>query len=207
VLTAAQMTWLHNTTTDPGAAPLLAEIARLQRELDRANESVDDKLDRLEDAGHGAVGLTRQLADARARAAALEEERARLERREARRTKRLARARCGKCRTKVDLRALEGDDQRFARPWMPRGRQAADEDAARWTCRARSRTSRRRRRRGRARRSARTSARSTPSSSACRTSGRPSGASYSARTRRRPGAPRAGPPCVIPPLNGHPAAC
>jgi chromosome segregation ATPase len=107
----AQLSWLNNTTGDPGAAPLLAEIVRLQDALDAANASVDAKLDALEDVGLDALGLTRQLADTRERAAALEEERARLLRREARRTRRLERARCGKCRTKVDVRLLEvGDD-------------------------------------------------------------------------------------------------
>jgi chromosome segregation ATPase len=107
MLTLRQMSWLNNTTADPSVAPLLAEINRLQRELDRANESVDDKLDRLEDAGHGVIGLTRQLSDARAKIVVLEEQLARLGRRETRRLKRLERARCGKCRTKMDLRHLE----------------------------------------------------------------------------------------------------
>jgi DNA repair exonuclease SbcCD ATPase subunit len=88
-------------------APLLAEINRLQRELDHANESVDDKLDKLEDAGHGVIGLTKKLDDARIRIVALEEELARLGRREERRLKRLEKARCLKCRSKVDLRNLD----------------------------------------------------------------------------------------------------
>jgi chromosome segregation ATPase len=94
---------------------LLAEIVRLQAELGRANESIDDKLDKLEDAGHGVVGLTKKLEDARAKIVALEEEIARLSRREDRRLKRLERARCLKCRSKVDLsglgRAAVGDER------------------------------------------------------------------------------------------------
>ena len=50
---------------DPSVAPLFAELARLHQELDRANASIDDKLDRLEDAGMGVVDLTKQLEDAR----------------------------------------------------------------------------------------------------------------------------------------------
>lgn len=84
-------------------------------ELDRANYSIDDKLDRLDDAGHGVIGLTQKLEDARARIATLEEEIARLCRREERRLKRLERARCLKCRSKVDLtglnRAAVGDER------------------------------------------------------------------------------------------------
>lgn len=59
---------------DPSVAPLVAEISRLQKELDRANESIDDKIDKLEDAGLGVVGLTQKFEDARAQIAALEDE-------------------------------------------------------------------------------------------------------------------------------------
>ncbi|KAJ7117849.1 hypothetical protein C8R44DRAFT_832392 [Mycena epipterygia] len=107
------MSWLNNTGADNTVSPLLAEITRLQRELDRANESIDDKLDKLEDAGLGVVGLTKRLEDARARIVALEEEIARLSRKEERRVHRLERARCQKCLTKVDLRSViraEGDE-------------------------------------------------------------------------------------------------
>ena len=77
----------------------------MQRELDLANENIDDKLDKLEDAGLGVVGLTRKLEDARVKIIALEGEIARLSRREDRRNRRLERARCQKCHTKVDLRS------------------------------------------------------------------------------------------------------
>lgn len=98
------MSWLNSTAADPAASPLIAEISRLHRELDRANQSIDDKLDKLEDAGLGVVGLTKKLEDARARISALEDEIARLSRREDRRVRRLERARCQKCNTRVDLR-------------------------------------------------------------------------------------------------------
>ncbi|ESK89340.1 hypothetical protein Moror_16258 [Moniliophthora roreri MCA 2997] len=107
------MSWLNSTFADSGVTPLVAEISRLQRELDRANESIDDKLDKLEDAGLGVVGLTKELEDARSRIKALEEELARLSRREERRLQRLQRARCQKCLAKVDLRSLQLDSDSF----------------------------------------------------------------------------------------------
>lgn len=93
-------------------SPLVAEIHRLQGELDRANESIDDKLDKLEDAGMGVVGLTKKLEDARSKVVSLEDEIARLTRREDRRMRRLARARCQKCSIKLDLRYLIQPDER-----------------------------------------------------------------------------------------------
>ena len=109
------MSWLQNTMHDATAAPLVAEISRLQHELQLANESIDEKLDRLEDAGVGVVQLTNQLEDARAKIITLEDEVGRLSRREERRTQRLEKLRCQKCRTKVDVRSLQqkhvGDDR------------------------------------------------------------------------------------------------
>ncbi|EIW75087.1 hypothetical protein CONPUDRAFT_169516 [Coniophora puteana RWD-64-598 SS2] len=101
------LTWLNATTNDPSVSPLLAEIARLQTELDRANENIDDKLDKLEDAGLGVIGLTRNLEDARTQIAALESEVNRLKRREERRARRLARLHCRKCLVKVDGASIE----------------------------------------------------------------------------------------------------
>lgn len=91
---------------DPSMSPLVAEIHRLQQQLDRANQSIDDKLDKLEDAGLGVVGLTTQLEDAREKITQLEDEIARLSRKEDRQQRRLLRVRCTKCRAKVDLRGL-----------------------------------------------------------------------------------------------------
>ncbi|KAJ3782678.1 hypothetical protein GGU10DRAFT_389676 [Lentinula aff. detonsa] len=108
------MSWLNSTTADPiHASPLVAEISRLQQELDRANESIDDKIDKLEDAGLGVVGLTKKLEDARFKIRALEDQIARLSRREERRLRRLERTRCQKCLTKIDVRSiihLAGDE-------------------------------------------------------------------------------------------------
>jgi predicted nucleic acid-binding Zn-ribbon protein len=92
---------------DATAAPLVAEIERLQQELERANESIDDKLDRLEDAGLGVVSLTNQLEEARARIISLEEDIARLGRKEERRRLRLEKLRCQECLTPVDTSALQ----------------------------------------------------------------------------------------------------
>ncbi|KAJ3717958.1 hypothetical protein C8R42DRAFT_724167 [Lentinula raphanica] len=114
------MTWLNSTAADSvHASPLVAEISRLQRELDRANESIDDKLDRLEDAGLGVVGLTKKLEDARSKIRYLEDQIARLSRREERRLRRLERIRCRKCLTKVDVRNiihLTGDESSLFEP-------------------------------------------------------------------------------------------
>ncbi|KAF8075138.1 hypothetical protein FPV67DRAFT_1605655 [Lyophyllum atratum] len=100
------MSWLNNTTSDPTVSPLVAEINRLQRELDLANDSIDDKLDKLEDAGLGVVGLTKKLEDARAKISTLEDEIARLSRREERRIRCLERARCQKCHIKINFSNL-----------------------------------------------------------------------------------------------------
>ena len=100
---------------EPSATDYATGIAHLQKELDRANEDIDEKLDRLWDAGFGVVELTQQLEDERARNFTLEEDVARLVRREERRVRRLEKARCPKCRSKVDLRSLnraaEGDER------------------------------------------------------------------------------------------------
>ena len=44
---------------------LIEEIGRLQKELNEANESIDDKIDKLEEAGLGVVGLSEALAESR----------------------------------------------------------------------------------------------------------------------------------------------
>ena len=44
---------------------LIEEIGRLQKELNEANESIDDKIDKLEEAGLGVVGLSQALAESR----------------------------------------------------------------------------------------------------------------------------------------------
>lgn len=107
------MSWLRMSPSDQPVAPYIAEIQRLEMELGRANESIDEKLDRLENAGFGNVELEMRLNDERAKTAALEEDIARLDRREERRLRRLAKARCPRCRQNVDLRSLNrvGDEE------------------------------------------------------------------------------------------------
>lgn len=114
---------------DPTVAPLVAELARLQEELDRANESIDDKLDKLEDAGVGVIGLTKQVEDAKAKILALEDELARLSRKEDRRTRRLQRVRCRKCQAKMDMQSVlsKADlDERYVSHVFVRSAQPAD---------------------------------------------------------------------------------
>jgi len=106
------MSWLNSVQHDPSMTPLVSEIRRIQGELDRANDSIDDKLDKLEDAGLDVVGLTKKLEDARTKIVVLEDEIARLSRKEERRMRRLARSRCQKCNIKLDLRHLTGADER-----------------------------------------------------------------------------------------------
>ncbi|SRR6266702_1674378 len=109
------MTWLRSPSSDASVAPYVAEIQRLERELGRANESIDEKLDRLEHAGFGNVELEMRLNDERVRTVALEEDVARLDRREERRLRRLSKAKCPHCRQRVDLRGLnrvaDGDER------------------------------------------------------------------------------------------------
>jgi chromosome segregation ATPase len=97
---------------DSSMTPLVSEIWRLQGELERANESIDDKLDKLENAGMDVVTLTQKLEDARTRIIALMDEIADLKRKEDRRARRLARARCQKCHIKLDLENLTHPDER-----------------------------------------------------------------------------------------------
>ena len=109
------MTWLRSSPSEQSVGLYIAEIQRLERELGRANESIDEKLDRLEHAGLGNVELERRLNDERVRAVALEEDVARLDRREERRLRRLTKAKCPHCRQRVDMRSLnrvaEGDER------------------------------------------------------------------------------------------------
>lgn len=73
-----------DVTSDISTAHLMEEIYRLQKELDTANESIDDKLDKIEEAGFGVVELTKALEDARKRITSLEASLARSKERESR---------------------------------------------------------------------------------------------------------------------------
>ena len=95
---------------DP-TSPFSSEIARLRQELERANQSIDEKLEQIEDAGMDVISLTRQVEDGRTRIAALEDDVTRLSRKDDRRTRRLQKMRCGKCRTKIDTRSIDADER------------------------------------------------------------------------------------------------
>lgn len=95
---------------DP-TSPFFSEIARLRQELERANQSIDEKLEQIEEAGMDVIGLTRQVEDGRARIAALEDDVDRLSRKDDRRTRRLQKMRCQKCRTKIDARNIDADER------------------------------------------------------------------------------------------------
>ncbi|KAH8833076.1 hypothetical protein DL96DRAFT_1523381 [Flagelloscypha sp. PMI_526] len=107
-----EMSWLNTTGIDPTTSHLHAKISQLQRDLDIANEQIDDRVDRLNDAGITNVVLIQKLDDARSKVTALEEELARLARTESRRHHQLQRMRCQKCRMKIDADKLFGDDSR-----------------------------------------------------------------------------------------------
>ncbi|KAF8527286.1 hypothetical protein JB92DRAFT_2698552 [Gautieria morchelliformis] len=98
--------WLHDTYVLPKASPLVAQIEQLQQELHLANDSIDEKVNMLEEAGMGIVGLTEKFEDARTQIIVLEAEVTRLVRREERQVRRLGRARCLKCGGHVDLGKL-----------------------------------------------------------------------------------------------------
>ena len=95
---------------DP-TSPFFSEVARLRQELERANQSIDEKLEQIEEAGMDVISLTRRVEDGRARIAALEDDVVRLTRKDDRRTRRLQKMRCGKCRLKVDTRSIDADER------------------------------------------------------------------------------------------------
>lgn len=100
-----------NATTNDPTTPFFSEIARLRRELERANQSIDEKLERIEEAGIDVISLTRQVEDGRAKIGALEDEIDRFSRKDDRRTRRLQKMRCRKCRTKIDARSIDADER------------------------------------------------------------------------------------------------
>lgn len=100
----------------PDASAFNHEVERLQDEVNRLNEVVDEKLDRLQDADFGAVRLRQQLEEERARVVAVEDEIARLLRKEDRRTRRLEKLCCQKCHTKVGFHMftqMAEEDERY----------------------------------------------------------------------------------------------
>jgi predicted mannosyl-3-phosphoglycerate phosphatase (HAD superfamily) len=89
---------------DPEA--IHARLLEVDARLAEANESIDEKLDKLEEAGAGAVALNQNLYLSREKVTGLERELARLERREERLIKKLQRCRCAKCHMRFDASAV-----------------------------------------------------------------------------------------------------
>ncbi|GJJ11416.1 hypothetical protein Clacol_005649 [Clathrus columnatus] len=104
------LSWLQDKTSLPDAGPLLAQIQTLQEELHVANDNIDQKVNKLEEAGMGIISLTEKLEDARTRTTTLEDEVGRLVRRDERRTRRLERANCKECGVKIDVAGIMGVD-------------------------------------------------------------------------------------------------
>lgn len=90
---------------------LLARLRNLEPE--KKNESIDDKLDKLEDAGLGVVGFNKKLEDARSKISRLDDEIARLPRKEEWYMRRFSLMGCQKCNIKVGLRKLTRLDERY----------------------------------------------------------------------------------------------
>ncbi|GAA5981611.1 hypothetical protein JCM10908_004540 [Rhodotorula pacifica] len=109
-------TWSNGNAADETISPLLAQIHELeqvvdhlQAQLGEANVAIDSKLNKLEAAGSSTISLARQLSDARARIAQLEDDLERLlghggslERVQAR----LAKLTCPECKSKLDANRI-----------------------------------------------------------------------------------------------------
>jgi hypothetical protein len=88
----------------------VAQIEVLQAELADANESLDEKIDRLEHLGLGTVQLTQKLTEARTRIGELERELERYKKRE----ERLVRCKCVWCGKRFDAsKVIRGEGSRF----------------------------------------------------------------------------------------------
>jgi len=89
-------------------SPFFSDIARFRQDLERANQSINEKLEQIEDAGTDVISLIRRVGDERARIASLEDD-ARLSRKDDHRTRGLQKMRCGKCRTNIDSRSIDAE--------------------------------------------------------------------------------------------------
>ncbi|KAG8721405.1 hypothetical protein FRC08_013359 [Ceratobasidium sp. 394] len=100
--------WMNQSTMHGLADPeaIQARVAEVDARLAEANESIDDKLDRLEKASAGNVVLSKNLYLAKEKITSLEREVAHLGRREERLVKRLQRCRCAKCHMRFDASAV-----------------------------------------------------------------------------------------------------
>ncbi|CAE6536534.1 unnamed protein product [Rhizoctonia solani] len=100
--------WMNQTTMHAlgDADALAARLIEVDAQLAEANESIDQKLDKLEVAGTETINLTKNLYLAKEKITSLERELARLGRREERLIKKLQRCRCTKCNMRFDASAV-----------------------------------------------------------------------------------------------------
>ncbi|KAG8713310.1 hypothetical protein FRC09_018855 [Ceratobasidium sp. 395] len=100
--------WMNQSTmhglSDPEA--IHARLLEVDARLAEANESIDDKLDKLEKASANAVTLSKSLYIAKEKITSLEREIAHVGRREERLVKKLQRCRCTKCHMRFDASAI-----------------------------------------------------------------------------------------------------
>ncbi|KAG9121508.1 hypothetical protein FRC07_002496 [Ceratobasidium sp. 392] len=100
--------WMNQSTMHGLADPeaIQARLLEVDARLAEANESIDDKLDKLERASANTVTLSKNLYIAREKITSLEREIAHVGRREERLVKKLQRCRCAKCHMRFDASAI-----------------------------------------------------------------------------------------------------
>ncbi|CAE7071135.1 unnamed protein product [Rhizoctonia solani] len=103
-----EASWMNQTTLHAlgDADALAARLVEVDAQLIEANESIDQKLDKLEAAGAETINLTKSLYLCKEKITSLERELARLGRREERLVKKLQRCRCAKCHMRFDASAV-----------------------------------------------------------------------------------------------------
>ncbi|KAH7335361.1 hypothetical protein B0J17DRAFT_719897 [Rhizoctonia solani] len=103
-----EASWMNQTTVHAlgDVDALAARLVEIDARLIEANESIDQKLDKLEAAGTETINLTKNLYLAKEKITCLERELARLGRREERLVKKLQRCRCTKCHMRFDASAV-----------------------------------------------------------------------------------------------------
>ncbi|CAE6516063.1 unnamed protein product [Rhizoctonia solani] len=103
-----EASWMNQTTMhgQGDADSLAARLVEVDARLMEANESIDQKLDKLEAAGTETINLTKNLYLSKEKITSLERELARLGRREERLIKKLQRCRCTKCHMRFDASAV-----------------------------------------------------------------------------------------------------
>ncbi|CAE6406017.1 unnamed protein product [Rhizoctonia solani] len=103
-----EASWMNQTTVHAlgDVDSLAARLVEIDARLVEANESIDQKLDKLEAAGTETINLTKNLYLAKEKITCLERELARLGRREERLVKKLQRCRCTKCHMRFDASAV-----------------------------------------------------------------------------------------------------